>query len=401
LQELLLNAELTYQARRAFVWDAYTWDRGPPYALYGGTPGVDEDGDGKEEGKLIPARVPLSALIGGPIIGAPFPPYTHEGRHPRAISRAHFARVCPHPITVDPALVKARLDSAADAPTTIAHWVAELATLGPCVQIERDGPQLFDIWVLGNPDRLLPVWPAYRVSPIITAFRWSPLVRAALETNGARFPHLPDLPALPTNVPSPPNPDDALLPGLLALHIRRGDFADHCEHLAKWKAGFNAFNSFPALFEDAGRADERFVVPEGGDWGEATPENLAIYLRRCFPTFAQIAHRVRVVRTEWEARTGRRLGWVYVMTNGRREWLAELEGVLREEGDGDTFTWDGFTTSRDLALSREQRYVAQAVDMYIGTRAEVFIGNGFSSLTSNVVMLRMAHGVDPRDTRLW
>jgi hypothetical protein len=64
--------------------------------------------------------------------------------------------------------------------------------------------------------------------------------------------------------------------------------------------------------------------------------------------------------------------------------------------------------------------------MYIATRAEVFVRNGvscnllgqtplailhftthfvflmqFSSLTSNTVMLRMAHGVDPRDMHFW
>ena len=35
--------------------------------------------------------------------------------------------------------------------------------------------------------------------------------------------------------------------------------------------------------------------------------------------------------------------------------------------------------SRDLELDSEQQYVAQGVDMLIGQRAQVIIGNGVSS----------------------
>ncbi|KAJ7160233.1 hypothetical protein C8R46DRAFT_1107418 [Mycena filopes] len=40
-----------------------------------------------------------------------------------------------------------------------------------------------------------------------------------------------------------------------------------------------------------------------------------------------------------------------------------------------------------------------AVDMRMGEGAEVFVWNGFSSLTSNIVMLRLARGLDPETTR--
>ncbi|KAJ7140126.1 hypothetical protein C8R46DRAFT_1135889 [Mycena filopes] len=40
-----------------------------------------------------------------------------------------------------------------------------------------------------------------------------------------------------------------------------------------------------------------------------------------------------------------------------------------------------------------------AVDMRIGEGAEVFVWNGFSSLTSNIVMLRLARGLEPETTR--
>ncbi|KAJ7765301.1 hypothetical protein B0H16DRAFT_1717847 [Mycena metata] len=63
---------------------------------------------------------------------------------------------------------------------------------------------------------------------------------------------------------------------------------------------------------------------------------------------------------------------------------------------------DGIGTSRDLELSWEQKFVAEAVDMHVAQRAEKFIGNGFSSLTSNVVMLRMSNPqLNTSDTHFW
>lgn len=60
------------------MWDDYIWQEGPlPYAHYGF--------------KLIPAHIPLSALVDGPIVGKPFP----EGDpHPRSVTKQYFHDVC-------------------------------------------------------------------------------------------------------------------------------------------------------------------------------------------------------------------------------------------------------------------------------------------------------------------
>ncbi|KAJ6580798.1 hypothetical protein B0H19DRAFT_1251094 [Mycena capillaripes] len=494
LQELLLNAELAFRARRAFVFEDYTWARdGGPYAVYSGSE--------NRTSNLIPARIPLAALIGGLPIGAPLPRQFARS-HPRAVPRARFAQVCPNPEVLDGEAMKATLPPDASAPALFAALVAALDACGPCVQIDGNGPQVFDIWLFGAPARLLPAWPVLRASPILTRFRWAPLVRAALERNAGLFPgvlgppldggedktlvqkawaragteklkddegkeggeeeeeedeYLPPVYDLeddeydraddihpPSSTDSPGSPafaapyeeqanaaahDDVfptrtyadtrrpqpppLLPGLLALHVRRGDFAIHCGHLAEWGAEFNAFNGFGQLtqeWRDEGEVwgeEERSVRPEGGGWGGTTPGNRALYMRHCFPSIEQIVEKVRKVRTAFEARTGRWLGWVYVMTNADRQWLAELKAALRNAGvpvrvvedftaerdEGRhsaeihssysrsgprdaTWIWDNIATSRDLVLTWEQRYIAQAVDMYIATRAEVFVGNG-------------------------
>jgi hypothetical protein len=124
---------------------------------------------------------------------------------------------------------------------------------------------------------------------------------------------------------------------------------------------------------------------------------------------------------------------VYSMTNGRPEWLQELKDALQEDARREGLDeWEHIGTSRDLRLTGEQKHNSQAVDMAVGQRAEVFIGNGvrllvlfvavvrvgwrgvliailttfffffqFSSLTSNVVMLRAAQGYHWDKSRFW
>ncbi|KAH9960232.1 hypothetical protein BGW80DRAFT_1484786 [Lactifluus volemus] len=114
------------------------------------------------------------------------------------------------------------------------------------------------------------------------------------------------------------------------------------------------FNEFPRL-------PDWFLSPAAHSRGNAPPEELARYRARCFPEIDQIVSRVRDGMDEWE-----HIG-----------------------------------TSRDLRLTRERRHNFQVVDMAIAQRSEVFLGNGFSSMTSNVVMLRAAQGMDWNKTRFW
>ena len=61
------------------------------------------------------------------------------------------------------------------------------------------------------------------------------------------------------------------------------------------------------------------------------------------------------------------------MTNGKRSWLNKLKKALNESGD-----WNQISSSRELQLTWEQKFVAQSIDMAVGQRADVFIGNGAS-----------------------
>lgn len=161
---------------------------------------------------------------------------------------------------------------------------------------------------------------------------------------------------------TPPPP----LQGLLTLHVRRGDFNEHCYNLAHWGAVYNGFNSFPE-FKD------RFDI----SLPEDTPNNEreAIYLKHCYPSVEEIVSRVMDIKSSAKAQK-KSIRRVYIMTNGSNEWVDELKAALWAA----TSDWEagGVVSSRDLRLSWEEKFVAQILDMYVAERAQVFVGNGVS-----------------------
>lgn len=258
--------------------------------------------------------------------------------------------------------------------------------------------------MFGDKDAVMSIWPSLSTSPMLTRLGWSDLAHHAFNVNRDLFYLTPPaLSAQHTNRASclecfgsiPP------LDGLLALHIRRGDFLEHCVNLAHWGADFNGFNRFPE-FPDPWHKPER------------AEETMLLYLQRCLPTIDQIVDKVERVRS---SDVGRGLNNVYIMTNGDAHWLMELKAALRR-----AYPWNGIATSRDLVLTWEEKFVAQSMDMLVGERAQVFVGNGvrpkgfscgirrrlcfslsaqFSSLSSNVAMLRMGKGLPNDSTTMW
>lgn len=213
--------------------------------------------------------------------------------------------------------------------------------------------------MFGNKHEMLPIWPVMSQSPILKLFGWSALAQSAFDANRGLFSPAP---LVEPYVPAPACPHCidpyAPLPGLLAMHLRRGDFIEHCPNLCHWWANFNAFNQFPSF-------PDQWQAPGGSE-----DERMAVYMRRCLPTIEQIVEKVEAIRASAE---GAGLRNIYIMTNGDREWLAALKDALRR-----FFPWEHIATSRDLTWTPEQKYVAQATDMLIGERAQVLIGNGVS-----------------------
>lgn len=184
----------------------------------------------------------------------------------------------------------------------------------------------------------------------MTGFKWSPIVLSALHRNAYSISPEFELDPLPE-----------VINDLMALHVRRGDFEHHCINLNKWSSPYLGWNQMPGLADT-------FTPVES----DSPDKKLRIQLEHCWPSIERIVARVEVSRLKWEAQPGARpLRRLYVLTNGGREWLGELKEMLEETGD-----WDIILTSRDLSLTFEQQYVAQAIDMAVAERAAVFIGNG-------------------------
>ncbi|KAJ7348686.1 hypothetical protein DFH08DRAFT_960060 [Mycena albidolilacea] len=362
MQEMILNAYLAYAAQRAYVFDNYTWEReGPEISSWNGCP--------------IPARIPLSALISGPIVGG----YMRDRNVPRAVSREYYLSVCPE---LERVVLNTRKiqDTTLDADATVSQivdaWVRELRSIqSPCVQLARHTPALFGHEITDT-KRVLDVFPALSHSPILSEFGWSPLVLEGFYDNVQFFAsHSPfDEAPLMTEMSIGP------LQGLLVVHVRRGDYETWCHEAYLNSMSFTGFNSFPEL-------PEKYWAPKIDEL-HTTFETTR---KRCLPSISEIVEKVLSVNAPQITR-------VYVITNAAHPWLAELKSALLT-----AYNWaDGISTSRDLHLSWEGKFVAEALDMYVGQRAERFIGNGFSSLTSNVVALRMSNpDLRPSDTHLW
>ncbi|THV07951.1 hypothetical protein K435DRAFT_772286 [Dendrothele bispora CBS 962.96] len=392
LQEMIVNAHLAYATKRAFVFYNYTWDH-------------HESEYSSFNGKKIPSRTPVSTMLSGPIIGGSFGPNSDV---PRAVHKEYFRAVCPNVTLIDTEETKTKIASH-DGLTVLNGWIEKLNSMQDrCIEFDIRSDQAFDIWLFGH-DEILSLWPALRESPIVTEFAFSPLIMAAFESNKhlftpvfRRFFFFSSSSSLDKG-DSPIVSEAQPISGLLTLHIRRGDFEHHCGNLEEWGAVFSGFSSFPEM------PDKLF--PEGGY--KTRQERKDGYRRHCYPSISEIVEQVRRVRkdardhhyadTHASESDYSELKRIYVMSNAPKEWLEELKRALFRDAaitPGEE-PWEAIHTSRDLVLTWEQKHVAQALDMYVAERSQTFIGNGFSSMTSNVMMLRMANDVDAINSRLW
>lgn len=203
------------------------------------------------------------------------------------------------------------------------------------------------------------VWPDLKASQVFTYFGWSPLIEFAFDNN--RKTISPDLAyevSYSNTLAVASRERYPIIPGLLAIHIRRGDFEKHCiDILANYRSGWLGLNSFPDL-------PDKFDAPTDKE----SDEYLPYYRMHCYPSIEEIVEKVEDIRN---TETGWFLKNIYIMTNGRRPWVAELKQALHRSGG-----WETISSSRDLELDWDQKFVAQAVDMLIGQRAAVFVGNG-------------------------
>ena len=122
---------------------------------------------------------------------------------------------------------------------------------------------------------MVTTWPTLSESPVLKDFDWSPLALSALRSNAEGIDPVLAADPLPDQVPE-----------LMAIHVRRGDYEQHCQHLANWSSTYMGWAQFPGL-------PDTFTPPPGGGWGENTPENRAEYMLHCYPDIQRIIQRVK------------------------------------------------------------------------------------------------------------
>lgn len=230
-----------------------------------------------------------------------------------------------------------------------------------CVEI-GNSPPVFS-WTLFSSEKLLTLWDSLKESPAVKEFAWSPLVNSAVARN------LPLLTSAPPSSVSTARSD--VIRGLVAIHLRRGDYRRHCPRLAEWNAVYQAYNKFPGLpdtFSPPSTEDKE--ADKNGDGVIDSEEKENYYLRHCWPEIDEIVEKLREVRKERPD-----LQRVFVLTNGWSWWVDNLREALVENLKEEE-RWVDVRSSMDVQLDREQEYVNAAIDMAIAERAEVFIGNG-------------------------
>ncbi|KAJ7773242.1 hypothetical protein B0H16DRAFT_1672856 [Mycena metata] len=364
--EILMNTHLAYMSKRAYVFSSYMW------AL--------QHYPWPESERLSEQPVtPLNALLSGPSVGGSW----DEGDDaPRSVSQEWWEVVCPESerrIVVSDEMKP--YIGAAEGDKIFEFWQKFLLDAPErCIEIvpvafDIDNfPQVFDLWLWGS-TRIISLWDSFSKSPASRLLESSPIVESAVVRNKHLF-----LPRGPKGGPHDP------FQRMLAMHIRRGDYKKSCENLASFGSTFYSWDLLPIL------PDVFTPLPEGH------PDRIARAMEHCSPGTDAILKKVRDARADYlHASQGhsQTLDVLYILTNEHDEWFDELEEVLGKDG------WATIVTSHDLKLDSEQTEVSGAVDMDIARRAAVFIGNGWSSFTSNIVHRRLVDGKLPISIRFY
>ncbi|KAF8192281.1 hypothetical protein K438DRAFT_1970091 [Mycena galopus ATCC 62051] len=393
LQEQLLNNHLAHLSERAYVFPEYVPEDDPrfPETLANGTRSL--------------IRIPINALVSGPTGGGPLSYDGKDSLARRAVPEEYWHTVCPRAevlvVNLSKTMHEMGLDGASDGQEIMARWADKLRKIrAPCVSIE--GGALFDYMLTGS-SRVLSIWPPYSHSPILKYFAWSPLVTAALFRN---FHLLSQSPPPEYLVPLPGSPhrfrsflplhvSEQTIDGLLGIHVRRGDYEGHCVFLAEVGATYNAWSLLgtPGISNWSSTLPD-YVWPALPDHLDVPPgqSRKAATIDHCWPSPAAIVARAHEVR-KGAAQT-QELRRIYISTNGDHAWVTDLAALLTLDG------WE-VAGSLDMVLTLEDRAVSQAIDMGVLTSAESFIGVGFSSMTSNVVQLRLAGGRHSDTIHFW
>ncbi|EDR11974.1 uncharacterized protein LACBIDRAFT_313995 [Laccaria bicolor S238N-H82] len=329
-QEILLYHHLALQTNRVYVYQPLIW---------------------RPRGEK--ATVPLSAFLSGPTKGS--------------INEEVFNKICP-----EGEVTHVQLFSG-DYETQWAHAKSVLEGNDRCVVVDD---WIFN-WNFLASAGTHPIWPTFQ-KYLANHFEWSSDVLRIVDRvqNALNF----------RDKPSSKDRDS-----YVALHLRRGDFEEHCRYLGETHTGFTTWATLPLISDS--------ILPPTLDVNNGTS-----VMEHCYPSLHRILDAItHQVRSRPHLRTIHILhdgAWdhplVYLQYYKLREALTNSEWAEQAGWAGGPMR--RVTQSADAPKVWGEGDWAVCVDVELARRAEVFIGNGYSSLSTQVVALRLgADGGQPED----
>ncbi|KAF8627814.1 hypothetical protein AX15_004239 [Amanita polypyramis BW_CC] len=169
----------------------------------------------------------------------------------------------------------------------------------------------------------------------------------------------------------------------MALHLRRGDFEDHCKYLAQEHVGFTTWATLPVL--------QRSVLSPS-----INTTNTTSILEHCYPSLIRVLSAVSQQALKYPD-----LHTLHILHDGAWDHpLLYLDYYKLVEALTNA-AWasrQGWTDGQPMRRVTHSGMVPTqwgesdwkvGVDIELARRAKVFIGNGYSSLTTQVVALRL------------
>ncbi|KAJ3735656.1 hypothetical protein DFJ43DRAFT_990967 [Lentinula guzmanii] len=208
------------------------------------------------------------------------------------------------------------------------------------------------------------IWPLFQ-KHLARWFQWSPQILDIVERTQAQL----NLRRQFSNLHGEP---------YIALHLHRKEFLEHCKTAAQQHLGFMNWANLPAVLST--------TLPP-----RLNPGNDSSVMEHCSPSLSRVMDAIdRQVRRKPYLRS------VHIIHDGVASTdLRKLENALKNPGRAQRAGWT-YGPIKSLTHSAMVPHEPEEVDFLVGAdvelarRAEVFIGNGYSSLSSYIVALRMA-----------
>jgi hypothetical protein len=176
-------------------------------------------------------HTPLNAILSGPLVGGPWEP---NDPTPRSIHADFYDQFCPQAdrTVFTSTELKAPVKDA-DGAAVFRHMVKTIKDAPTrCVDViggsDDKYPQTYDLWLVGN-QRVISLDEIILDTATSRLLGPSPVVASAVERNMHLF-----LPRGPRNA----NASVGVFDRMMAVHIRRGDFAPACRDRAKFASTY-------------------------------------------------------------------------------------------------------------------------------------------------------------------